>query len=410
MDKIKLEPKKRLLLLLLAIVVIGGIGAIVFLTASTKVTLDAAVKGDIHRAIVGTGKVESERRLLLKAPGSSEVLSIFVEVGDEVLAGDSLVSMDDSTLDYQLRSLEYQIKSLESNIAYLAAPYNELTLENYEGSVKIARENSLKSQDDYDKGKTLFEMGAISQSELDSLELQSTVAQMNYIMALNESDTASRGGDTDVVQQYRFQLESLVAQLESLEVQIQKYEIKAPFDGIVSDLFVEEGELVAALSPVVQVHENDYYVASRLFEEDLVLMEMKAPVAITYDTTVVEGEIRRIHPMIQTVISDLGVAQQKGLVEIEVDEKFHLLGREVALTFMLNRRQEVLTVAKEAVFRQDQKDYVFIVLENKARLTEVLVGARGDRRYEILEGLEENDQVIILSTEDVIEDGDRISY
>jgi multidrug efflux pump subunit AcrA (membrane-fusion protein) len=77
---------------------------------------------------------------------------------------------------------------------------------------------------------------------------------------------------------------------------------------------------------------------------------------------------------------------------------------------MLNRRQEVLTVAKEAVFRQDQKDYVFIVLENKARLTEVLVGARGDRRYEILEGLEENDQVIILSTEDVIEDGDRISY
>lgn len=409
MDKTKLKFDKRILIVLLAIVVIGGIGAYVFLNSSVDVEIDTVTKADIFRSVEDTGVVRSERNRDLQAIGNGEVLSIFVEIGDEVKAGDVLVSIDDTAYKYQLESLEYQIKSLESNIAYLAEPYSDLSLENYKGSVRIANENYQKAKSDYENAKKLFELGAISKSELDSFKLLSSVGYMNYVMALNESSAASMGGDSDIVQQYDFQLKALIPQLESLEDQINKSQIKAPFDGIVSEVYVQEGEYVMPMSQVVQMYENKYYVESSLLEESMILMEMDAPVEISFDNVITEGYVRKIHPTIKTVYSDLGVAQQKGIVEIALDSEFSLMGREVNLVFMLGRRQGVITADMNAMIRLDNEDYVFVAKDKIAQLTKVKVGAKGNNRYEILEGLEENDLVIINPNDD-LDDGDKISY
>lgn len=409
MDKTKHKFDKRILIVLLAIIVIGGIGAYIFLNSSEDVEVDTVTKADIFRSIEDTGIVRSEHSRDLQATGNGEVLSILVEIGDEVKAGDVVVSIDDSAYKYQLESLEYQIKSLESNIAYLAEPYSDLSLENYKGSVSIANENYQIAKSDYENAKKLFELGAISKSELDSLKVLSSVGYINYIMALNKSSDASVGGDSDVVQQYSFQLKSLVPQLESLEDQINKSQIKAPFDGIVSEVYVQEGENVMPMSQVVQIYENDYYVESSLLEESMILMEMDATVEINFDNVITEGYVRKIHPTIKTVYSDLGVAQQKGIVEISLEDEFSLMGREVNLLFMLGRRQDVITVDMNAMIRLENKDYVYVAQDNIAQLTKVKVGAKGNNRYEILEGLKEND-VVIINPSDELEDGDKISY
>lgn len=409
MAKITLDPKKKMILILVAVVAIGGLAAWAFLKSSADVEVDAAVKADIYRTLDDVGKVRSERTLDLPAAGKGKILSVLVEVGDTVKAGEVLVSMDDTALGYQLKSLDYQIKSLESNISYLAKPYSDLSLANYRASAKIAEENYQKAKTDYENAQRLFEAGAISKSELDSLELLSTVGEMNYIMASNESSQASKGGDDDVLQQYDFQLKSLMTQLESLKDQIMDYQIKAPFDGTVSEIFVEEGETVSEMSPVVQVSESRYYVESSLLEENFVQMELDAPVEIYFANEVMEGHVRKIHPAIKRVVSDLGVYQQKGIVEIAVDHDFNLIGREVDLRFMLGRRQDVLTVDREALFRRGRTDYVFVAQGSRAQLREVSVGAKGNNRCEILEGLQEN-ELVIVAPDDNLKDGDRISY
>jgi len=409
MDKKKLESKKSMIILLIGSVVVVALGVFLFLGSASDVEVDSAVKADIYRTIEDTGKVRSERSLNLPALGNGRVLSINVESGDVVKAGDVLVSIDDSALRYQLESLEYQIKSLESNILYLADPYSDLSLENYRSSVKIAKENFEKAKSDYENAKTLFELGAISESELDSLELLSTVGEMTYIMAYNDSSAASKGGDDDIVQQYNFQLKSLIAQLESLNEQIDESRIKAPFDGTVSEIFVEEGEYVMSMSPVVNIYENQYYIEASLLEDSFMQIEMDAPVEINFGTGLIEGVVRKIYPEIKTVYSDLGVAQQKGIVEIDTVQDFEIMGREVELKFMLSRRQNVLTVDKDALLRFGRDDYLFIVQDKRAVLAEVSVGAKGNERCEILDGLQEND-IVIINPSDELKDGDKVSY
>ncbi|MBN2261112.1 MAG: biotin/lipoyl-binding protein [Clostridiales bacterium] len=409
MGKINFGSKNKMIIILLVIVVIGGIGVWAFLKSSADVEIDTVAKADIYRSIEDTGIVRSKRIQDLQAAGNGEVLSISVEVGDKVKAGDVLVAIDDSAFKYQLESLEYQIKSLESNIAYLADPYSDLSLENYKSSVKIAKENFLKAKSDYENAKELFAIGAISKSEIDSLELLSTVGEMSYIMALNESSAASKGGDDDVIQQYNYQLKSLIPQLEFLENQIKKSLIKSPFDGIVSEIYVKEGEYVLPMSHVAQIYENQYYVESSLLEESFVQMEMDAPVEVSFDNVSAEGFVSKIYPTIKTVISDLGVSQQKGVVDITVNHEFTLIGREVDLVFMIGRRQGVLTIDKDALIKHENDDYVLVANDNKAELRKVSVGAKGNERFEILEGLKENEKVII-DPGDEIKDGDKISY
>ncbi|MBK5252728.1 MAG: hypothetical protein JJE29_08880 [Peptostreptococcaceae bacterium] len=52
---------------------------------------------------------------------------------------------------------------------------------------------------------------------------------------------------------------------------------------------------------------------------------------------------------------------------------------------------------------------MFVAEDNSAKLIEVSVGAKGNERCEILEGLGEND-IVIVSPSDELEDGDKISY
>ncbi len=410
MAKMNIDPKKRnLILALLALAAVGALIVWLLVDWSADVEVDTAKKADIYRTIDDTGKVRSERNLDLAAAGNAKVLSILVEVGDKVKEGDLMISMDDKALGYQLKSLNYEIRALESNISHLAKPYNNLSLENYRASAKIAEENYNKAKSDYENALTLYEAGAISKSELDSLELLSSVGEMNYIMASNESSAASKGGDRDVLMQYDYQLKSMTTRLESLKDQISEYQIRAPFDGTVGDIFVEKGQSITAMSPVVQVFEDRYYVEASLLEESFVQMEMDAPVEIFFDNEAAEGYVRKIHPTIKTVVSDLGVFQQKGIVEIALDHDFSIIDREVQLVFKLGMREGVLTVDSNAVVKQGRKDYVFTVDRKRVNKKEVSVGARGNARSEILEGLEEGD-IVVANPGDDIEDGDKVSY
>ena len=393
MSKINSKSKKSLITAVLAIVVLAAIGILVYMSTSVDVEVDPVINDDIYRSIEDVGKVRSEKSVALQSVGTGRVLSVLVEVGDQVKAGNVLVKVDDSALRYQLESLEYQTQSPGSYI---------------EGSVTITKENYLKAREDYNKAKALFELGAISESELKSLELLSTVSRTNYIMALDELDAVKLDGD-EAAKLYNAQIQALIPQIESLENQIKEYEIKTSFDGTVGEIYVEEDQYVMPMSAVVQIYENKYYIESSLLEESLVQMELDAPVEISFDSTFIDGYVRKIYPMIKTVISDLGVAQQKGIVEIASDYDFSLMGREVELKFILGQKKGVLTVDKDALFKRGRESYVFVAVGNRAELRQVKVGAVGNTRSEILEGLEINESVII-SPVDEVEEGDRISY
>ncbi len=291
---------------------------------------------------------------------------------------------------------------------YLSSDYGDLAVASASDAARIARENYVKSKIDYENAEMLYESGAISRSELDSLALLYNVNRMSYTIAMNAADTTSGSQDT-ALSQVGYQLKSLQAQLDRVQHEIERYTIRAPFDGVISAIYVDVKDYADIGNPVIQIYEQEYYVQVNLLEDDLLLIDSETPVRLVVGDESIESGIIRIHPTIMKTISDLGVSQLKGTIDIEASENLALVGRELDVEFIVKAKEDALLLEKDALFRFDGKHHVYKVDGGRAVLTLVTIGIKGNDYYEVLEGLASGD-VVILDPAETIEDGLKVKY
>ena len=127
-----------------------------------------------------------------------------------------------------------------------------------------------------------------AQAEANIKALQAQVRQSGVVTDLQDStsksqvDTASAGLDsaqagllqtdanlaaTDAAQK---KLEAAQAQLQQIEVSLDETEIKAPFDGIITAKYIEEGSMISLGTPLVALQDpNDNWVDFKIPETKL---------------------------------------------------------------------------------------------------------------------------------------------
>ncbi len=407
MVKINLKSKK-IRWVILATTVLSVAAGGYYLTKTEPVTGTAVNTGPVEEVIKEIGTLRSQAMVDLTAYGAGEVISIDVEVGQSVDQGTVLAILDDKLLQYQLESLSNEVKAVEADMNYLSSDYGDLAVASASDAARIARENYVKSKIDYENAEMLYESGAISRSELDSLALLYNVNRMSYTIAMNAADTTSGSQDT-ALSQVGYQLKSLQAQLDRVQHEIERYTIRAPFDGVISAIYVDVKDYADIGNPVIQIYEQEYYVQVNLLEDDLLLIDSETPVRLVVGDESIESGIIRIHPTIMKTISDLGVSQLKGTIDIEASENLALVGRELDVEFIVKAKEDALLLEKDALFRFDGKHHVYKVDGGRAVLTLVTIGIKGNDYYEVLEGLASGD-VVILDPAETIEDGLKVKY
>jgi len=127
----------------------------------------------------------------------------------------------------------------------------------------------------------------------------------------------------------------------------------------------------------------------------------------------IQAQVRIVEPSGYTKVSALGVEEQR--VNIILDfidpiENWHTLGDafRVKASIIVDRAENALHVPVSALFRQNEQWSAFVVRDGRAELRSVTVGRKNDREAEILDGLKENDQVIIHPGNNVM-DGIRVA-
>ena len=125
-----------------------------------------------------------------------------------------------------------------------------------------------------------------------------------------------------------------------------------------------------------------------------------------------QGTVRNIEPVGFTKISALGVEEQRVLIItdfISPKEQWQRLGDgyRVDAQFMLWHEDDVLQVPASSVFRYNEGWAVFVIENHRARLRDVKIGQRNGLVVQILEGLQEEQQVINHPS-DQVEDGIKV--
>lgn len=179
--------------------------------ATTTYITEEVRRGDIVVTVTATGNLQPRNQVDIGSELSGTIRQVFVDVNDEVKAGQVLAVLDTSRLKAQVLQQEAALASAEARVIQSEASLKEARA-NYQRLLKV-RElsgNRMPSEHDMDVAQS-----AVSRAEGDLAAAKASVTQAR-------------------------------ASLEAVRTDLSKTEIKSPINGIVLARSVEPGSTVAA--------------------------------------------------------------------------------------------------------------------------------------------------------------------
>ncbi len=371
------------------IAAIVGIIAYAALPKPVPVDLVPVVRGAMEVTVDEDGKTRVRDRYTVSSPLGGRLFRIELDPGDRVEAGKTLVAvLEPAVPDFLDVRTEMQ---LEAHVkAALASRDRAIqTLEKARVDHRYAVTSLGRLQQAHGKR-------AVSRQDLEDAEARER-------MAFKEVEAARQG-----VQVAEFELEQARASLHFRKTTSPegegraRFEVFSPISGSVLRILQESEAVVAAGAPLLELGDlSDMEVEVEVLSSDAVRIRPGARVMLERwgGGDPLQGRVRRIDPSGFTKISALGVEEQRVFVVVDfVDppDRWQLLGDafRVDARIVVAEAGDVLKIPTGALFRQAGEWSVYAVERNKAVLRRVRIGLRNDLEAEVIEGLEENDQVI----------------
>ena len=351
--------------------------------------------GNIKKTVEETGTVFSKRVNTFYSDISRRVQTLNVSVGDEVSKGD-LILIYENNFDLEIERANKQIEAITASYNESIKVANFQEISNLKLNINTIETNLTFAKNNLEKIKTLYENNAVSQVEYDEAENAVTVLENQLEEANNNYSLLMQGVSSNVKRQYEAQIEEIMIQIQILEKNREQSSIKAEFDGVITELNVHEGSMTQPGVLVVEIQDSSNLgIYLEVLAEDAREILKGMAFNIVENNNIVKSlSVDRIHPKARSKVSDLGVEQKRVRIEADLDESYKL-GTEVDVEIVLEEKEDVLLVDKDAIYEKDEKKYVDLVIANDPVEREVTIGIEDGNYVEVLAGLSENDLVII---------------
>lgn len=213
-------------------------------------TLVVTAGGDTHtRAFPGKAEASNRVQLAFQVPGI--LASLPVKAGQQVAKGDVIAQLRQDEFVAQLKSLQSDLDQARAALrALLAGDRPEERLRR-EAQVRAAEARLANAKAEFDRSTRLIRTSAISQSEFDRSQTEYRIAQEELQSAQQLLELGTIGREEDIDAQSAV-VRGLEARVVESNLRLQDSTLRAPYDGVIAERFVEEGQNVRAKEPVVK--------------------------------------------------------------------------------------------------------------------------------------------------------------
>ncbi len=360
-----------------------------------------AVRGDLVQSVVASGRIITPQRVSVGAVITERVARIPVQEGQAVTRNEILIALDDRDERAALDQARASVAQAEAKVRQL----REVALPAAEQALVQAQANALQARQAYERSLSLREKGFVGQSQLDDAKRNLDVADSQLRAARLQVQTNGASGSDYALAQTA--LEQARANLRAAQVKLEQTVIRAPVDGVLIARGIEAGNVaqagkeLMALAPagetqiVVQIDERQL---SRL-----ALGQKALGSADAFPGERFAAELVYINP---------GVDPLRGAVEVKLrvasPPAYLRQDMTVSVDIEVARRADTVIVPAETVRdASGPEPWVLAIRGFRAVRMPVKLGLRGDRRVEVLEGVEPGDDLIPV-TNALVKAGQRV--
>ena len=385
----------KVLIWIISIVTVGAIVTAVIwknpLTPSVKSSsLETVIVeyGPVLKTVPAKGIIEPENEVLLLSPASSIITGIKFDVGSEVQGGDIILQLDENPIIEQIENIEDQIEVKMNNLEKTQLNARNVRVDlDYNVEVKKLRIISLKSE--IVDQEQLLEVGGISPAKFDKTKQELTLAekdletlQAKNSIRLQQLATEEKG--------LKLQIEIQKKQLDQKKELLKKMAIRAPSSGIILEINGKEGEKINTDRLLVRMSDLTTFKLSASIEDiHSEVTKTGRDVYAVVDGEYLTGKIGTISPTIN---------DHKIEFDVFLDQNNYSKLRpnmDVELLVVEAKKDSVLRVKKGPAFGDTNNHELYIMVDNKAILKKIKTGLSGSEYFEIEDGVEQGDELII---------------
>ena len=340
------------------LLLIAGIAALVISRSATRskeaaaaaasagqvptVTVVVPGQSQVARTITASGPLGAKRDQPIGVAGSGgRVVSVLVDAGSWVRAGQTLAVIDRSVQAQQAAQMAAQVDS--------------------------ARANAALAQSNYERAVALQGRGFVSKAEIDSKKATRDAAYAQVRVAQ--------------------------AQLNSMRAEIGRLSVVAPVSGLILARSVEVGQVVGPGSPALfrLAEGGQMEMRAQLAQQDLALVHVGIPASVTPvgSTRSFPGQVWQVAPVIDPV-SRLGDVR----ISVPYDPSMRPGGFAEAKITAGTTTAPMLP--QSAVLSDDKGNYVYIInARNEVERRDIQIGNVSDNGVSIAGGISGHEAVVL---------------
>jgi HlyD family secretion protein len=433
--------------------VLIGAGVVVALSIIVGVTVHQSGKNvvtvqtgkvqreDLSSVVSASGEIKPKTYVNIGANAFGKITHLLVKEGDHVKRGQLLAQLENVQSNADVNANQASLQASETDS--LAA---DAAVKTAEADLQRAKADYDRNKLDWDRAQSLFNDGLISKSDFDSRK--NAWATADFGLAQSQARVAQAKAQKDSSDKHVAQGRAMLTRYADV---LDKASYAAPFDGVITNLPVREGETVvmgiqnAPGSTLMTLADMSVITAEvKVDETDIVNVRLGQPAEVTIDAIpkkIFHGTVSEIGD--NAIVRSTGVATSQQNIASEEAKDFKVVvtvndppqdlrpGLSTTAKITTAARNAVLAVPIQALSlrtkaqleqekytpgsvqaagpapkaqassgnsskdRQEDVQGVFVIRNNKkAEFVPVTTGITGTNDIEVLSGLNEGDELI----------------
>lgn len=344
-------------------------------------------RGDLERDVAAQGRIVAANHPKLYSPAQG-IVSLAVRPGAAVAAGQVLATIASPELDNQLAQERARLQSLDSELAraeLAARQQNEGDAQ----SLKLRRVRLEAARRDLERAEKLRAEGLMNDVEHERSRDAVRIAEVELEQADGGGRLAREARDFEL-QDRRRQVERQRLVVADLERRVGELTLRAPFDGLVATIDVQDRDAVSPSSPVLTVVDlSEFEVEVQIPEAYADEAVSGTPAVVSYGGRDLPGELRAVSPEVRGGQVQGTVAFTEGMPEgLRQSQR-------VSVRLVLEKRAGVLKVPRGPFLESGGGRQAYVLADGIATLRPIRIGATSVSEIEIAEGLREGEQILL---------------
>lgn len=360
-------------------------------------------KGEVNSFLKITGVVEANETVRVTSEIMGQAKEVKVQDGEEVNKGDILIVLGDEQIKIQVAQAQATLDSVQASYNKIKSGARPQEIKQAESAVLQAKINRDSTEENYLRMKKLFSEKVISKQQYEQAKNQYEIADVQYQSAQESYELVIEGAAEEDIKSVEAQVRQTKAALDMAKYQLKNTQITAPINGKVTSITVSSGEMVSPSVPLLSIIDvSRIFVKVGISEKDISKIKVGQKVSLEIDAFPEEkfqGEVVSKGVAVDQISKTLEVKIE--ILQPEVDIPVGVFARG---DILVKTNQDALIIPSSALTRKKNGIYVYVIEEGIARQKEVVLGIIQDERVEILDGLSEEEEIVVLGNQE-LEDG-----